>query len=382
MRRAALRCACARWQALVRGLGAPGAGVVRLGSCRWAGVLAVTCSGCCASPAPPSSTSPQTIHAAWLHLSWHARYAHVGLGDAPPPRGAAAELYGFGAQLSSTLRGLVLTRVWLPTPYERVLRLAFAQRAGEAEQPEAELVYECMARYSNLLLLGPGGAVAAAAHQARSGLRLGAVRAVLKPYCACLLSAPVPVLHPPPLPVLHPPQVGQRMSSVRHVQVGAAWEPPPQAGGLDPESCTDLEAWRATLCQLAAAAPPGKPMTVQAAAVRAFRGVSPQLARDLAALAGVPPHAAPAELSPEQWGRLHEQWCGWQGRLASGSFSPTACAASGTYSLVGAHQRAVPAPLAFLHAYYTAPQQAEQAGGLKQQLTRAVASAITRLQVR
>ncbi|PSC69693.1 Fibronectin-binding A domain [Micractinium conductrix] len=276
---------------------------------------------------------------AWLHLSWHARYAHVGLGDAPPPRGAAAELYGFGAQLSSTLRGLVLTRVWLPTPYERVLRLAFAQRAGEAEQPEAELVYECMARYSNLLLLGPGGAVAAAAHQ-----------------------------------------VGQRMSSVRHVQVGAAWEPPPQAGGLDPESCTDLEAWRATLCQLAAAAPPGKPMTVQAAAVRAFRGVSPQLARDLAALAGVPPHAAPAELSPEQWGRLHEQWCGWQGRLASGSFSPTACAASGTYSLVGAHQRAVPAPLAFLHAYYTAPQQAEQAGGLKQQLTRAVASAITRLQ--
>lgn len=107
----------------------------------------------------PSHAPPP---AAWLHLDWHARYAHVGLGGAPT-RGAAAELYSFGAQLGASLRGLVLTRAWLPTPYERVLRLAFAQRPGEP--PAAELVYECMARYSNLLLLGPEETVLAAAHQ-------------------------------------------------------------------------------------------------------------------------------------------------------------------------------------------------------------------------
>ena len=41
---------------------------------------------------------------AWLWLSYHARYAHVGIGEAPP-RGAAAELYSFGAQLQAALRG-------------------------------------------------------------------------------------------------------------------------------------------------------------------------------------------------------------------------------------------------------------------------------------
>ena len=101
---------------------------------------------------------------AWLWLSYHARYAHVGLGEAPP-RGSASELFSFGAQLQGALRGLVLTSASLPTPYERVLRLGFAPRLGEP--PAAELVYECMARHSNLVLLGPDAAVLAAARQVR-----------------------------------------------------------------------------------------------------------------------------------------------------------------------------------------------------------------------
>jgi predicted ribosome quality control (RQC) complex YloA/Tae2 family protein len=86
----------------------------------------------------------------------------VGLGEAPH-RGSAAELFSFGAQLQAALRGLVLTQVYLPTPFERVLKLAFAQRPGEA--PTMQLVYECMARYSNLLLVGPDDTVLCAAHQ-------------------------------------------------------------------------------------------------------------------------------------------------------------------------------------------------------------------------
>ena len=86
----------------------------------------------------------------------------MGLGEAPP-RGSAAELFSFGAQLQAALRGLVLTQVYMPTPFERVLKLAFAQRPGEA--PSMQLVYECMARYSNLLLVGPDDTVLCAAHQ-------------------------------------------------------------------------------------------------------------------------------------------------------------------------------------------------------------------------
>ena len=90
----------------------------------------------------------------------------MGLSAAPPDRGAAAELFGFGSQLKAELGGLVLTRVHLPTPYERVLVLGFSPRVGDpAAAPALQLVYECMARYSNLLLLGPDGTVLAAAHQ-------------------------------------------------------------------------------------------------------------------------------------------------------------------------------------------------------------------------
>jgi predicted ribosome quality control (RQC) complex YloA/Tae2 family protein len=86
----------------------------------------------------------------------------VGLGEAPP-RGSAAELFSFGCQLAAELRGLVLTGVCLPARYERVLRLAFAARPGDP--PARFLLYECMSRYSNLLLLGPDDTVLAAAHQ-------------------------------------------------------------------------------------------------------------------------------------------------------------------------------------------------------------------------
>lgn len=169
------------------------------------------------------------------------------------------------------------------------------------------------------------------------------------------------------------------MSSLRHVQVGGRWEPPPPATGLDPDACASAHEWREVLQQLAAAAPPDRAPTLQQLMVRGFRGVSPQLARDIALAAGVPPDALPADLAAEQWAALHEQWQVWLQRLASGSFAPSCCPTTGAYSLLGAQPQAVPALLPFLSAYYTAEQRAEQFGGVKQQVARAVAAAIARL---
>ena len=301
----------------------------------------------------------------------------------PPARGSAAELYTFGAQLQAALRGLVLTGVSLPTPFERVLKLAFAQRPGE---PAAcQLVYECMARYSNLLLVGPDDIVLAAAHQVLQGAGRAAVVVGPMPvvlwagisdstsmFYRCLLfwwGLMLPAL-----------QVGQRMSSVRHVQVGGRWEPPPPASGLDPDSCASLEEWREVLCRLAEAAPADRRPTLVQVAVRGFRGVSPQLARDIAQAAGVPADSLPADLAPDQWQRLHQQWQAWLQRLASGSFAASSCPRSGAYSLLGTQPRPVPSLLPFLHDYYSAPQQAETFTALKQQLARAVAAAMARLQ--
>ena len=135
------------------------------------------------------------------------------------------------------------------------------------------------------------------------------------------------------------------------------------------------------LCRLAAAAPPDRRPTIQQLAVRGFRGVSPQLVRVLAQLAGVAPHAEPAHLSPQQWAALWEAWQGWLARLAGGSFAATACPASGAYSLLGVQPEPVPALLPFLSAYYSAEQRADAFAALKQQLVKAVAGAIARLQV-
>ena len=172
------------------------------------------------------------------------------------------------------------------------------------------------------------------------------------------------------------------MSSVRHVQVGGRWEPPPPANGLDPDACTSAAEWQDVLCRLADAAPPDRQPTLQQLAVRGFRGVSPQLARDLAQLAGVPADAQPSELSPQQWAALWDAWQGWLARLASESFAASACPASGAYSLLGAQPQPVPALLPFLAAYYSAEQRAEVFAALKQQLVKAVAAGIARLQVR
>lgn len=169
------------------------------------------------------------------------------------------------------------------------------------------------------------------------------------------------------------------MSSVRHVQVGARWEPPPPANGLDPDACTSLDDWRQLLLRLAEAAPAERQPTLQQALVRGFRGVSPQLARDLAAAAGVPPAAAPAALAPQQWDALWGGWQAWLERLASGAFAASSCQASGAYSLVGAQPEPVPVLLPFLHAYYTAEQRVQEFAGLQQQLARAITAATVRL---
>lgn len=170
------------------------------------------------------------------------------------------------------------------------------------------------------------------------------------------------------------------MSSMRHVQVGGRWEPPPAAGGLDPDTCGSVGEWRDLLCQLAAAAPADRQPTLQQAAVRGFRGVSPQLVRDLCQLAGVAPDAAPDAVSTEQWDALWAQWQAWQACLASGDYAPTACPDSGAYSLVGSQPAAVPALLPFLRAYYSAEQRVELYDGARQQLAKAVAAATARLQ--
>jgi hypothetical protein len=140
-------------------------------------------------PGPNPLFPLRSLLAGWLYLCYHARYAYLGTGEAPA-RGSAADLFSFAQQLQAALRGLVLTAASMPSPYERVVKLAFAQRPGDPVV--CQLVFEC-AGYSNLLLVAPDDTVLAAAHQVRGSLascpwqhdRLGCAFLYMQAWCLC-----------------------------------------------------------------------------------------------------------------------------------------------------------------------------------------------------
>jgi hypothetical protein len=80
----------------------------------------------------------------WLHLSWHPTAARVCMGQ-QPQRGAASEAFSFAEQGNVQLRGLVLTDVSMPQPWERVVQLSFGTRPGEP--PSRRAYVEVMSRW-------------------------------------------------------------------------------------------------------------------------------------------------------------------------------------------------------------------------------------------
>ncbi|KAF8058048.1 rqcH [Scenedesmus sp. PABB004] len=226
----------------------------------------------------------------WLHLSWHPVAARVCMGQ-PPPRGDVAEAFSFAAQASAQLKGLVLLRADLPAPWERVARLEFGPRPGE---PAARRLFcEIMAKYSNV--------------------------------------------------------VGGAMSSLRQVQQGRTYTLPPRVSGVPPSAAEPADAWRDAVTRGAALAAAergaggaaqrrgggGGVGSVLAGATRAYMGVSPALVQELCAAAGVDAAAAPGDLGDAGWAALHGTWLAWLAALEGGAFAPSACPATGRFTVLG-----------------------------------------------
>jgi predicted ribosome quality control (RQC) complex YloA/Tae2 family protein len=282
------------------------------------------------------------VASGWLYLSWHPNLGHLAMGPAPKRRGVASEAFSFGEQVQQATRGLVLQEATLPQPWERVALLALAPRLGEA--PTLRLFCEVMGRYSNLVLVDAtdGNHVLAAGYQ-----------------------------------------VGGKMSSLRQVQVGRAYALPPQAPGIDPEACESLQDWRETVVAAAAVLVAKMQQragaeALAAAMVRAFRGVSPSLARELCAAADVAADTAPSALGDAEWQRLWGRWQAWLGAVTSGDLGPFGRAGD-AYSVLGACGGETSGALELVHAYYSSVLASEGFAFTKQRLLRAVASAAERL---
>ncbi len=204
----------------------------------------------------------------WVLLCWHPQAARAHL-CAPPPK--APDPFQFSQPLQRNLKGLALIDLQLADPWERVLDWQFARRPGES--PLWHLYLEIMGRYSNAVLVDQQGMIFACGHG-----------------------------------------VSERQSSVRPVQPGLPYQPPPALMERPPSLEESFEHWQETVSLI--------PGPVSKRILKSYRGVSGSLVQSLVEEAGIPKDRATEDLTPEQWRHLFERWQEWLQRLESGSLQP------------------------------------------------------------
>ncbi|KAL4552242.1 hypothetical protein Ndes2526B_g06467 [Nannochloris sp. 'desiccata'] len=320
-------------------------------------------------------------HTTWLYLSWNPTLAHVGISEEGPPRGSAAQVFSFGEQMHSALKGLVLTDASIPQPWERTMALEFSVRPGEQVSENNQLIVyvEIVGRYSNVIL-SHGGNVVAAGHQ-----------------------------------------VGTKMSSVRAIYVGKPYAMPPSPHGISPTSCESFEDWKKVVLlasnssndngsdrgERAKSKEKGSPpITILNALTRNFLGVSPSLVRSFCETAGIAPDTDPAVLEDAAWHGLYAQWTQWldamkillnenkgsDGFNNDNSAFKTACSpSSGAYSVVldnngsatssgfNTNEEIGSSPLRFMRSYYGWFESGNEFEQAKQRVLKGVSNAVTRI---
>lgn len=204
-----------------------------------------------------------------LRVSWHPQVANVAL-SGQPPRIQKDEQLSFGEAAQGLLQGKVLLDANAHAAWERVCKLSFGDRPGG--EVSHELLCEIMGRNSNAFILDckAGDAVVACAYQ-----------------------------------------VGEKQSSVRRLAIGYAYAPPPAAPGIDPTAVSDWRELRILLEQVAATMKDDNERGVDRCLVRAFRGMSPALAKTLICGASVVNGISVANASDDDFQAIYSEFERW-----------------------------------------------------------------------
>ncbi len=204
----------------------------------------------------------------WLTLSWHPQAARLGF-EPPPPR--QPDTFTFSQQLHHQLNRLALVAVQLLNPWERVVDLQFAAR------PDSPILWhlyvEVMGKYSNVILVNAAGEIVTAAHQ-----------------------------------------VNPQQSRLRPVLTGTPYIPPPPLQAPLPRLDEPLEQWQAQVSLVAG--------SLRQQLLKAYRGLSPALVRQLLEDAELPNTLSTQDLAPKDWQRLFQHWQHWLVCLAEERFVP------------------------------------------------------------
>ncbi len=200
----------------------------------------------------------------WLTISWHPQAARICLGD-PPPK--TPDTFTFSDQLRHQLSGLALVAIDAIAPWERVLDLQFARRPGDPAS--FHLYVEIMGKYSNVILTGADNLIVTAAHQ-----------------------------------------VSNQQSSIRPIQTGQPYEPPPSLTGNFHSLSESPERWQERVSLV--------PGALQRQLLKSYRGLSPALVRSMVQAANLDPDQSTESLTTSDWQKLFHRWQEWLQTLGIG----------------------------------------------------------------
>ncbi|PZO61211.1 MAG: hypothetical protein DCF15_00665 [Phormidesmis priestleyi] len=218
----------------------------------------------------------------WLAVSWHPQAARIHMAEPPPKR---PDTFTFSQQLKHQLGGLALTQIKALSPWERVLDLQFAARPHEPAL--WHLYVEIMGKYSNVILTTADHQIVTAAHQ-----------------------------------------VSEQRSSVRPIQTGKPYVPPPAMHGPLPTLDEAFEDWRDRVALI--------PGSLKKMLVKAYSGVSSSIAAQLILATNLPTDIATNDLSLADWQSLFRHWCSWLKCLNTETFTPGWLnRAQGGYTVLG-----------------------------------------------
>lgn len=204
----------------------------------------------------------------WLTLSWHPQAARLCMED-PPPR--IPDTFTFSDQLRHQLQGLALIAMPLISPWERVIDFQFAARPDDP--PLWHLYGEIMGKYSNVILTNANQEIITAAHQ-----------------------------------------VSPEKSSLRPVQTGQLYEPPPPLTGDIPSREESQASWQERVGLI--------PDQLKRQLLKTYRGLGPNLVKAMIERAGLDPQQTTDSLTPENWTALFQVWQEWLEILETEQFQP------------------------------------------------------------
>lgn len=204
----------------------------------------------------------------WLTLSWHPQAARVCIED-PPPR--TPDTFTFSDQIRHQLQGLALIAMPLISPWERVIDFQFAPRPDDP--PLWHLYGEIMGKYSNVILTNAHQEIITAAHQ-----------------------------------------VSPEKSSLRPVQTGKLYEPPPPLTGNIPSREESQASWQEQVGLI--------PDQLKRQLLKTYRGLGPNLVQAMIERAGLNPQQTTDSLTSENWTALFQVWQEWLEILETEQFQP------------------------------------------------------------